>query len=207
MTAASSSLRATPDEITQETLRRQQDARLVRLLAVSVLAAIFLLTALVSLWQWQRYNAHREDLAPRIARLQGLLGARDTLQNTTAAARNAAARYAYPSTTDIAHAESDFQSKVRQLFQQAGMNIANTRQLPTQEQEESDLLQLELNVTGDLPQLNQVLHNLPELTPFMRVDSLNLRAMRIATAQQPNPEQTLNIRIRIRCNRLRGGEA
>lgn len=201
------SLAATPDEITQEAARREQDARLVRTLLLGALAAIFLLAALVSLWQWQRYNAHREDLAPRIARLQGLLGARDALQGTAASARRAAARYAYPASMDIAHAESDFQSQVRQLFQQAGMNIANTRQLPTREQEESDLLQLELDVTGELPQLNQVLHNLPKLSPFMRVDSLRLLPLRPATAQQPDPVQTLNIQIRISCNRLKGGEA
>lgn len=201
------SLAATPDEITQEAARREQDARLVRHVLIAALAVIFLLTAIVSLWQWQRYNTHREELAPRIARLQGLLGARDALQSTAANARAAAARYAYPASMDIAHAESDFQSQVRQLFQQAGMNIANTRQLPTREQEESDLLQLELDVTGSLPQLNQVLHKLPTLAPFMRVDSLRLLPLRSVTAQQPDPEQTLNIQIRISCNRLRGGEA
>ncbi|MBR4736424.1 MAG: hypothetical protein IK051_02025 [Rhodocyclaceae bacterium] len=201
------SLAATPDEITQEAARREQDARLVRHVLIAALAVIFLLTAIVSLWQWQRYNTHREELAPRIARLQGLLGARDALQSTAANARAAAARYAYPASMDIAHAESDFQSQVRQLFQQAGMSIANTRQLPTREQEESDLLQLELDVTGSLPQLNQVLHKLPKLAPFMRVDSLRLLPLRPATAQQPDPEQTLNIQIRISCNRLRGGEA
>lgn len=201
------SLAATPDEITQEAARREQDARLVRHVLIAALAVIFLLTAIVSLWQWQRYNTHREELAPRIARLQGLLGARDALQSTAANARAAAARYAYPASMDIAHAESDFQSQVRQLFQQAGMNIANTRQLPTREQEESDLLQLELDVTGSLPQLNQVLHKLPTLSPFMRVDSLRLLPLRSVTAQQPDPEQTLNIQIRISCNRLRGGEA
>ena len=63
------SLAATPDEITQEAARREQDARLVRHVLIAALAVIFLLTAIVSLWQWQRYNTHREELAPRIARL------------------------------------------------------------------------------------------------------------------------------------------
>lgn len=171
------------------------------------LAGAFALAALSALgyWQWLRYQNARADIEPRMARLAGLLGKQDELATTLASARANAATHAWPASTDLAHAETAFQSQIRDLFQNAGINILGTHQLPTEALEQIDVLSVEITAHASLPQLLQVLQKRASLQPLAHIDQLHLSPTRIPPLNAPEPaEQTLNIRIRFKTSHLRG---
>lgn len=175
-------------------------------LLLLALCGLLLLAALSALgyWQWLRYQNARADIEPRMARLAGLLGKQDELAKTLASARANTATHAWPASTDLAHAETAFQSQIRDLFQNAGINILGTHQLPTETLEQIDLLSVEITAHASLPQLLQVLQKRTSLQPLAHIDQLHLSPTLIPPLNAPEPaEQKMNVRIRFKTSHLR----
>lgn len=175
---------------------------LVHLMSVLLVSGLVLAAAVML--QWQRYESVLESAAPRIARLSGMLEARDAIAAALEESRAAAGRYAYPASVDAARAASDFQTRVREVFQSSGMNVAGSQQFPIRPGESYDEISMSVSVVGTLPQLDAVLTRLQQLAPVAMVEQLRIQPVFVATATDQKLSQTLSIQARFVTIRMRG---
>ncbi|MCK0509358.1 type II secretion system protein GspM [Aromatoleum anaerobium] len=189
--------------------RPSADATLV-LASTALVLVLMLFTGLYLVWdRWQKYEAALEAIEPRVARLAGILVARDDIASTLDATRVRAAAYAYPHTLDPARVASELQSRVRDVFQGAGMSVQGSQQMPPRSAPDHQEIALVVNAQGGLPELEAALRTLRTLSPRLRIESITLQPSIIRTSarlRQPvggrNPPQMLSVQIRLVANRL-----
>lgn len=178
-------------------------------MVVTVLAGALALLAITVIWlgwvQWQRYDAVLETVTPRIARMQGIAMAHQEIGEALAATRAVLSDYAYPVEVESARAASDFQTRVRDVLQAAGLNIVGSQQYPARPGAGFDEIGLSLSLQGDLPQLQRGLAALQAIAPRVRVEQIRLQplATRQAQAQSQSPAQQLNVQTRLIVFRIR----
>ncbi|GAB5452709.1 MAG: hypothetical protein Hals2KO_30370 [Halioglobus sp.] len=142
-------------------------------LALPVLVWGYVALALMEL----RASAVKEIdyLAPRIARLQGLIAYEQGLSATTVEARERLALLAYPASVDIKELSASMQSDIRQLFADAGMAVSNSQVSAPVDEDLLERISVRLAVSGELGALQGALHALAAHEPVLVVESLEVR--------------------------------
>lgn len=119
------------------------------------------------------FAAERGRLEPRLARLQGLAQRRQLLLARSDAALEALRQRAYPAGEDASSLAATLQTRLRQLFSDAGLQVSNSQVLPPTETEQFQQVSLKVTVQGSLASLDAALVALGALRPRVLVASFD----------------------------------
>lgn len=143
---------------------------------------LFYLSAVLELWSVRHaYQAEIENLAPRIARLRGLVNYEDQLGEASGKSAERLEKLAYPASGDVATVSAALQTDVRQILTEAGLTVSNSQLLPVREQENFDFIRIRLTVEGDLSGLDAALTGIGKFRPLLLVESLEMSPLRSAS--------------------------
>jgi len=150
--------------------------------AFTVLVPVLLyLNGLFALWGVQRgYQSEIDDLIPRIARQQGLIGYENQLRDASTLADQELVSLVYPASGDRATASAALQTNVRQILSDAGLTVRNSQVLPAREKDNFDHIAIRLTVNGDLAALDGALSGIARFRPLLLVESLEIKSVRPA---------------------------
>lgn len=152
------------------------------------LFAIVILYCVSSLWILrQGYSEKIDSIAPRTARLLGML---ETEEQLDAADRKAASildELAYPALRDAATTGAAMQKDVRELMMESGMSISGSQVLPRQADAGFDRLTLEVTADGNTEALEGTLAALELMRPLVLVSSLSVKPARAARRRSNEP--------------------
>lgn len=168
-------------------------------------AALLVVVALLFAWaQWQRYDAVLATDEPRIARVTGIMQAREAIEEALQLARQKVSGYGYPADTEVAKVASDLQAKMRDAFQSAGLNIVGSQQFPPRIVGEYQEVAMSVSAMGDTGQVQKALEALTRLVPHVRVEQLRLQPVIIATNITQQPPQQISLQARLSVIHLQG---
>lgn len=153
-----------------------------------VVALLSLIGAAYVVWgKHQRVQGILADIAPRHARLQGLIAHSAELQALAGKATEQLAHLTYPATQDVTKAGNDAQQRIRSLFADSRLDIISIQVLPAKESGKFDRIALNLRVEGNLEGIQAALEKLSKQTPVVTLDSMTLQtigAVRPASIQR-----------------------
>lgn len=136
------------------------------------------LLAAAGQWVWQRHQAWAQllqTLEPRIARLEGLAGSRERLQEALQQTERDVLRHAYPATRDASQAGNDAQQRVRELFTRPGLDVLSLQVLPARAVTGFDRVPIAARVDGELGVMQATLAALPTLSPSIFVEGFAMQ--------------------------------
>jgi general secretion pathway protein M len=146
----------------------------------------------------QGYQADIDRLAPRVARLQGLIEYQAQLVESAARADRLMVELTYPLTEDRAAAAARLQQDVRQMLVEAGLNIKNSQVLPVREVEKFDYIGLKLTVSGNVDALDAGLAAISSHSPLLLVESIEIWPNRVRrTNKDEVAEQTVSATMQL----------
>ncbi len=154
--------------------------RIAWLQALTILALLLPLAGAGALvWREHRFSQQRlADLAPRYARLTGLLEQKAALDAMGIQAKEQLARLTYPATQDVTQAGNDAQQRIRTLFADSKLDIISIQVLPPlKEESKFDRIPISLRVEGDLTGMQNALSLLAAQSPLVLVDNLTLQTI------------------------------
>lgn len=122
----------------------------------------------------QTYQADIDRIAPRVARLQGLIENEEALGLAAERAERLMVDLVYPVTEDRAAVSARLQQDVRQMLVDAGLSVTNSQVLPVREEAMFDHIGLKLTVNGDIEALDAGLAALTAHRPLLLVESLEV---------------------------------
>jgi len=117
------------------------------------------------------YAEERTRLEPRVARLAGMLEEREAVLAQSNSAAEALAERVYPAQDDVSALSASLQSRVRQLFADAGMQVRNSQVLPPRDREHFQQVAIKVTVEGTLPALDAALAAVARERPRLLVES------------------------------------
>lgn len=162
------------------------------------LLLIATLVALAGQWVWQRHQAWQQllqTLEPRIARLEGLAGSREPLQQAVQQTERDVLRHAYASTRDASQAANDAQQRVRELFSRPGLDLLSLQVLPARTATAFDRIPIAARVDGELAVLQATLAALPTLSPSVFVEGFALQGASAGEAAAPRVVAELQLYV------------
>ena len=135
----------------------------------------------------QAYQADVDRIAPRLARLQGLIDHQDALRVSAEQAERLMVDLVYPVTEDRAAVAARLQQNVRQMLVDAGLSISNSQVLPVREEAMFDHIGLKLTVNGSIDALDAGLVALDAHQPLLLVESLEIWPNRARRSKKSDP--------------------
>jgi general secretion pathway protein M len=141
------------------------------------------------------YQSDIENLIPRIARLQGLIGHESQLSDASAQGGEEVAKLVYPASGDAATVSAGLQTSVRQILVDAGLTVSNSQVLPVREKENLDYISIRLTVEGDLPGLDAALAGIAEFRPLLLVESLEMKPVRAGSKNDESQLITATLQL------------
>jgi len=160
--------------------------------------------AMVSVYAWsthQRLQSHLAELAPRYARLAGLVEHQADLKALEKQANEQLTRIAYPAKQDLTQAGNDAQQRIRGLFADSKLDIVSIQVLPPgKEEAKFDRIQIALRIEGELSGIQNALALLATQTPVILVDNMTLQtigAVKPASAQRLSGQFNFSV-LRVR---------
>ncbi len=177
-----------------------QRARLVAglCLAVALLAAAAALGK-VAAHAW-RATELRADIAPRYARLSGVLERGDAILAASADADAALGRLAYPAGADVGEIGTGLQQNIRQLAEAAELRVAGSQILPVREEDGFAVVTVSGTLEGETGALAAFLLALAAEEPPIAVEKLAVQAPR---AIRRGTETNANVTIQMNMSALR----
>lgn len=149
----------------------------------------------------QRLQSHLAELAPRYARLAGLVEHQADLKTLEKQANVQLARMAYPAKQDLTQAGNDAQQRIRGLFADSKLDIVSIQVLPPgKEEAKFDRIQIALRIEGELPGIQNALALLAAQSPVVLVDNMTLQtigAVKPASAQRLSGQFSFSV-LRVR---------
>ncbi len=145
----------------------------------------------------QADQAQIERIAPRIARLQGLIDHEDQLREAAVAVDSRVLELVYPAQEDQATVSTELQTQVRDIFGKAGLSVSNSQVLPVREQGDFDYIGVKLTVTGSLPALDEALAGISAYMPLVLVESLDVYPARASRGKDDSEQQALTASIQL----------
>ncbi len=154
------------------------------------LALTLLLGLVAALWYggaqpiYAHYVAQEEsiDRSQRLlARYQATNAVAQTLDDALArvrAERRAAGYFLEGQSVELAGAE--IQERIKTVVEGGGGRLRSTQMLAATEEEDTRRLGLRVHMAGDIEVLQQVLHDLEGMTPYLFIHKLNVQASRAA---------------------------
>lgn len=165
---------------------------------------IMLPLAIVGWYVWaehQRLQIHLAELAPRYARLAGLVEHQADLKTLEKQANEQLARTAYPAKQDLTQAGNDAQQRIRSLFADSKLDIVSVQVVPPgKDDAKFDRIQIALRVEGELVGIQNALALLAAQTPVVLVDSMTLQtigAVKPASVQRLSGQFSFSV-LRVR---------
>ena len=158
------------------------------MLLLLVLGALFVVLAAAG---YTIYGKHQmaarrmAELEPRHARLQGLQGSANALQQAQTQAQGMVAQYVYPAETDANQVGNAAQQRVRNLFTTAGLQIVSSQVMPAKAEKNYDRVPLAVRAEGDLLALQGALVGLSGQTPAIVVRGMNVQTVGSVRADAP----------------------
>lgn len=170
--------------------------------AYQVVVAIALLTLGLSVWAVDlvvgytgRIASTLESVAPRHARLQGILEAREEIESALALAGRRLDAYAYPSSMESGLAATAIQQRIRDAATSAGFTITTTETRPSRTQSGFESIFLTVHATGSLEAIYGLLSGLQASEPHLFVDAMTLGVLRARNQGTPEPQLAARITI------------
>jgi len=163
-----------------------------------IIPALLYLNALLGLLSMrQGYQSEIDALAPRIARLQGLIEHEGQLRESALKVDKRVERLAYPATEDRATVSARLQKNARQIFVEAGLSVSNSQVLPVREKNAFDYIGLKLTVTGDVAALDTAMIAITGYRPLLLVESLDVWPTRGSSRKSTINEQTVSASLQL----------
>lgn len=154
--------------------------------AVVVAASLAVLLLLVlygvgNLWVLRQGYVEKIDaIAPRSARLLGMLESAEELRAAESKAAAILEEVAYPALRDAATTGAAMQKDIREVMIEAGMSISGSQLLPRQVEQGFDRLTIEITAEGNTEALEQTLASLELMRPLVFVQTLNVKPARVS---------------------------
>lgn len=150
---------------------------------------LVLLYCVGNLWALrQGYVEQIDAIAPRSARLLGMLESTEALAAADREAASILEEVAYPALRDAASTGAAIQKDVRELMIEAGMSISGSQVLPRQAEEGFDQITVEITAEGNTDALEQTLASLELMRPLVFVKSLNVKPARVSRRRSREPQ-------------------
>ena len=163
-----------------------------------LIPALLYLNALLGLLSMrQGYQSEVDALAPRVARLHGLIEYEGQLRDSAVQVDKQVVNLVYPATEDRATVSASLQKNVRQLFVEAGLSVSNSQVMPVREKDTFDYIGLKLTVTGDVAALDAAMIAVAGYMPLLLVESLDVWPARGSSRNGNNKVQTINASLQL----------
>lgn len=128
----------------------------------------------------REYRESAEDLRFRLERLQRIAAEKDglvrRLEKIKAESQNDESFLA-KNTASLASA--DLQSQIKDAVSEAGGELTSTQVIPEREEKGFTRIAVKVRMNGSTPVLRAVLHRFESAQPFMFVENLNIRPIRM----------------------------
>lgn len=146
-----------------------------------LLPVLLLLGALLELWGLrQESQAEIDRVAPRIARLQGLIAHEEQLREAATAVESQVLDLVYPASEDRTTVSAMLQTNVRDIFAKAGLSVTNSLVIPVRERGNFDYIGVKLTVSGELSDLDEALTGIAAYYPLLLVETIDVAPARVA---------------------------
>lgn len=169
-------------------------------LAAVLLLALYAMTSLFLLGR--QYSEEAERMTPRIARMAGMVAAESQLGEAVASARARLQQLAYPVEQDQAAVSAALQKNLRELIADAGMTIANSRLLPLRQSDHFEYITLNVNASGSLASLDEVLAQLAVYEPLVVIEGLDVKPQRVTNRPDQDVALVVNLSLMSLRNKL-----
>jgi general secretion pathway protein M len=164
-------------------LLTQNSALTFLLCALILLPFVVLAYAVASKHAWAQETL--KDIAPRHARMLGLLDRSSQLDETELRVRTLLGSQVYAVAQDVSQAGNDAQQRVRTIFSQAGLDVVSSQVLPPKLDRQFDRIPLTFRVEGELLGLQSAFIVLATQTPAVFTDALTIQSVGAVKADAP----------------------
>ncbi len=138
-----------------------------------------------------------ERLRPGAARMAGIIEAAEQIRQARFTAAENLQRLVYPASMDQAGVSAAMQRRLREVIQNSGMTIADSRIMPVCDTEQFEEISLRINAAGDLAALDAALAGLAAFEPRVLIENIDMRP-----ASRKNDVQ--RVRVSFTLKSLRG---
>lgn len=162
-------------------------AALGLLLMVLALAYFAVVAPLLGLGK--EYRETVDDLRFRQQHLQKIADGKDALTKRLEDIRALARKNeAFLPTSTAALAAADLQTRIKQAVSAAGGELSSTQVIPERNEENAVRVGVKIRMTGSTAVLRQVLHSFESGTPYLFIENLNIRPIRMPrNPREKNP--------------------
>ena len=177
-------------------LRNRAKVVLVTIGTLILLAALVIGADLWRRTQWA--NRTMNEIAPRQARLQGMIEAKAQIETSLKTAQSTLAAIAYPANAgDANRVATDIQQRVRKLAETAEMRVTSAQVLPAKSAEGFEEITIMINADGAMEHIQNLLLALEQQTPRLLVENLEIRPQRTARRPQDSAVRTDTVTLRL----------
>ena len=131
-------------------------------------------------WVFQKHQATKLrvlDMEPRHARLLGLDAQRQELDAALLQVQQARRQYLSPAGQDASQAGNEAQTRIRDVFSGAGLQISSSQVLPAKVDKGVDRIGLTVRAEGEWLALQTALIILPTLSPIVTINELEVQLL------------------------------
>jgi general secretion pathway protein M len=174
----------------------------------SVLLAILSLVPVLLLYVWcfgwvltkrAEYAAVREQLTPRIARVEGIRNTKTELRERQFQLESQLVELVFPPGDDRASTAASLQQQLRANLESSGLSVSGSQILSPRADENFDQIVVSINASGDTIGLAKAMESLAGLRPLVVVQELDAQAQRARRGQE---EGQISVRMQLMALRL-----
>lgn len=160
-----------------------------------LILSIFVVAAGVLLHTQQRYERAAADIAPRYARLAGLIAAEPVINQTLAVQQAELGQMVYDAAAGVDRIGADVQQKIRSTLGGANVNVTGSQVFATKPDDKATMgtVTVSVNATASLDALRAGLTALAALRPRLYLADMQLVPTRLPNAQQVQAEMHFNV--------------
>jgi len=150
----------------------------------------------IYVYQKHQWAANRmAELAPRYARMEGILAAQQELEKALHQVGVTLRAYLYPADKVLNQAGNEMQQQVRDVLSAGGLRVGSSQVLPPKaDNPDMDRIQLTIKAEGELLALQAAMIGLKSIKPAIFVDGLTVNVMGAPRAEVP---QNLSIQLEL----------
>jgi general secretion pathway protein M len=128
----------------------------------------------------REYQENVDDLRFKLQHLQQVASGREALAQRLEQIRALAKQNAaFMPTNTAALASADLQTRIKQVVSDAGGELSSTQVIPERNEENAVRVGVKIRMTGSSGVLRQVLQNFESGKPYLFIDNLNIRPIRM----------------------------
>lgn len=149
-------------------------------LLVLLLVLFFLLIVYPLISLRNEYRETGENALFRLEHLEQVASGKDALSaRLENIKRLAKTNEAFLPTNTAALATADLQTRIKQAVSDAGGELSSTQVIPERNEENAVRIGVKIRLTGSTPMLLKVLQNFESVKPYLFVENLNIRPIRM----------------------------